>query len=102
MAQQYNHLLASTGDATSKHVNLKTQVTMRRFGVSMKMDRPPKTPDVLKKAAALQTILLQVNGENKMSKAKLLVTSHALVTKTKLEGAFNHDYLFDSERAQYP
>ena len=103
VAQQYNHLLVSPGDRTIKHVSLTTQVAMGEFGVSpKKMGRPPKIPDALKKAAALQTVLLQVNGESEASKSKLMATSHALVMKTKWEGTFSHEYLFNAARAKYP
>jgi hypothetical protein len=103
VAKQYNHRSASPGDRTIKHANLAAQVVMGQFRISPKeMSRPSKIPDVSKKVAALQAVLLQVDGKSEASKQKLMVTSYGRVTKTKREGTFSHTYLFNTARAKYP
>jgi hypothetical protein len=57
---------------------------MGQSGISpKKMGQPFKIPDVLKKRAALHTVLLQINGESEALKSKLRARNDALVTKTK-------------------
>ena len=71
MAQQYNHLLASPRNRTLKHANLAAQLAIGQFGISpKKMGRPSNIPDVLKKVAVLQAVLLRVNGETLRRQSK--------------------------------
>jgi hypothetical protein len=103
VAKKYNALLASPGDKKLSHSSLSAEVLAGRFGVSPnKIGRPPIIPQALKRAAALQTVLMQVNGETEASKSKLLSVSHALVNGTKWEGTFSHQYLFNAARRKYP
>ena len=101
--QQFNTLLNSPGDKKITHRSLSRTVKEGHFGKSpQKNGRPTTIPEALKKATAVHTVMMQVNGEAEASKSTLLTTTNTLVVGTKWEGSFRHKYLQRAARSKYP
>ena len=102
VAKEDNKHLTSPEDNIIKPLTLIAAVMSGSFGVSpTKLGRSHKIPDALKRAAALQIILMQVNGQAEVPESKILATTNACVIHTQREGKFSHKYLYNVAWATY-
>jgi len=97
------NILSSPNDRKIKPTAFERAVKAGNFGVSPpKRGRKFKVPLKLTNSLATHSTMMHISGEGEASRPKLLSTMHALVTGTRWENKFSHEYVYRRMRREHP